>query len=140
VKVTKDYHGEKFFVHLPDGFHFTPLFLVLILVEISDVVFAVDSVPAIFGITNDPFIIFTSNIFAILGLRSMFFLLVHAAEKFYYIRHGVGVILVFIGIKMLTAHWYKLPIAIALSVVIGILVFCILLSVMRKPDKPTTSH
>src|SRR3990167_2921672 len=94
--------------------YFTPLFLVLILIEASDLVFALDSIPAIFAITNDPFIIFTSNIFAILGLRALFFLLVNMNERFSLLKYGIALILCFIGIKMLIEPWLKIPISITL--------------------------
>lgn len=106
--VFPDFVGNKFF-HKVDGKRFiTPLFLVLLIIEFTDVVFAVDSIPAIFAVTKDPYIVFFSNIFAILGLRSMFFLLVNVIHKFHYLKTGLAVLLVFIGVKMLAHHWLTL--------------------------------
>lgn len=115
--MTNQLHGEKFFV-IENGVKLmTPLFLALIMVEISDVIFAVDSIPAIFAITSDPFIVLTSNIFAILGLRAMYFLLADMADRFTYIKYGLALVLVFIGIKMILIDIYKIPVGISLSVV-----------------------
>ncbi|HUW26553.1 MAG TPA: TerC family protein [Gallionella sp.] len=111
-------HGEKFTV-VKDGVrYFTPLFLVLILVEVSDVVFAVDSIPAIFAITTDPFIVFTSNIFAIMGLRALYFLLVDMADRFHLLKYGLAMVLTFIGTKMLIAPWYHVPTQASLALVV----------------------
>ena len=117
LRVTDDYHGEQFWV-IKDGVRwFTPLFLVLILIETSDVIFAVDSIPAIFAVTTDPFIVFTSNIFAILGLRALYFLLADMACRFRLLKYGLAMVLIFVGAKMLIMDWYKVPIGIALGVV-----------------------
>ncbi len=117
MKITNEYHGEKFFV-LKEGIRYaTPLFVVLVLVEVTDLIFAVDSIPAIFAVTSDPFIVFTSNIFAILGLRAMYFLLVDMAERFHLLKYGLAVILMFIGTKMLLLEVYKIPVGIALGIV-----------------------
>ena len=117
MKITDEYHGEKFFV-LKDGMRYaTPMFVVLVLVEVTDLIFAVDSIPAIFAVTSDPFIVFTSNIFAILGLRAMYFLLVDMAERFHLLKYGLAVILMFIGVKMLLLDVYKIPVGIALGTV-----------------------
>jgi tellurite resistance protein TerC len=117
MKITDEYHGEKFFV-LKDGIRYaTPMFVVLVLVEVTDLIFAVDSIPAIFAVTSDPFIVFTSNIFAILGLRAMYFLLVDMAERFHLLKYGLAVILMFIGVKMLLLDVYKIPVGIALGTV-----------------------
>ncbi|SMB27479.1 conserved hypothetical protein; putative inner membrane protein, part of terminus [Sterolibacterium denitrificans] len=114
-------HGERFTV-VKDGVrYFTPLFLVLILVEASDVVFAVDSIPAIFAITTDPFIVFTSNIFAIMGLRALYFLLMDMADRFHLLKYGLALVLTFIGAKMLIAPWHHIPTATSLLVVTVIL-------------------
>ena len=115
--VTNQLHGEQFFVVQQGVRMMTPLFLALIMVEISDVIFAVDSIPAIFAITSDPFIVLTSNIFAILGLRAMYFLLADMADRFTYIKYGLALVLVFIGIKMLMLDFYKIPVGISLAVV-----------------------
>ena len=132
LRVTKEYHGEKFFVSRNHLWYVTPLFITLILIEITDLIFAVDSVPAIFAITQDPFIIFTSNIFAILGLRALYFLLANMTERFYLLKYGIALILVFAGLKMVIAHWFKVPAWIALSVIVIILAGCIFLSLAKK--------
>ena len=117
LRLTAEYHGEKFSV-MKDGMrYFTPLFLVLILIEFTDLVFAVDSIPAIFAITTDPFIVFTSNIFAIMGLRALYFLLADVAERFHLLKYGLALVLTFIGAKMLIAHWYHVPVQASLAVV-----------------------
>ena len=137
MKVTDEYHGEKFFV-MKDGVRYaTPMFLVLILIEFSDLVFAVDSIPAIFAITTDPFIVFTSNIFAILGLRAMFFLLADVADRFHLLKYGLALVLVFIGTKMLIVDLYKIPVLLALGVVAAILVVSVILSIVTT--RPGTS-
>ena len=121
LRMTDKIESEHFFVRKNGLLFATPLLLVLILVELSDVIFAVDSIPAIFAVTTDPFIVLTSNLFAILGLRAMYFLLAGAAERFSMLKYGLSVILVFIGIKMLIVDFYHIPIAISLGVVFGIL-------------------
>lgn len=117
LRITEHYHGERFFVTLQGVRHATPLFLVLALVEVTDLVFAVDSIPAIFAVTRDPFIVFTSNIFAILGLRAMYFLLADMAQRFHLLKYGLAAILVFIGAKMLLLDVVKIPVGIALGAV-----------------------
>jgi len=117
LKLTNGYHGEKFSIRENGVRVFTPLFLVLILIETSDVVFAVDSIPAIFAITTDPFIVFTSNIFAILGLRALYFLLADMASRFHLLKYGLAMVLTFIGTKMLIAPWYHVPTPAALAIV-----------------------
>jgi len=117
MKITNEYHGEKFFV-LKEGMRYaTPMFVVLVLVEVTDLIFAVDSIPAIFAVTSDPFIVFTSNIFAILGLRAMYFLLADMAARFHLLKYGLAVILMFIGVKMLLLDVYKIPVGIVLGIV-----------------------
>lgn len=117
LRITEDYHGEKFIV-MKDGVrYFTPLFLVLIMVEVTDLVFAVDSIPAIFAITTDPFIVFTSNIFAIMGLRALYFLLADVAERFHLLKYGLAMVLTFIGAKMLIMPWYHVPVQASLAIV-----------------------
>ena len=125
MKIIDEYHGEKFFV-MKDGLRYaTPMFVVLVLVEVTDLVFAVDSIPAIFAVTNDPFIVFTSNIFAILGLRAMYFLLADMAERFHLLKYGLAIILMFIGVKMLLLDLYKIPVWIALGIVALILLISV---------------
>ena len=117
LRISDGHHGEEFTV-MKDGVrYFTPLFLVLILVETSDLVFAVDSIPAIFAITTDPFIVFTSNIFAIMGLRALYFLLADVADRFHLLKYGLAMVLAFIGAKMLIAPWYHVPVAASLAFV-----------------------
>jgi tellurite resistance protein TerC len=117
LRVAEGDHGEKFFV-FKDGLRYvTPLFLVLILIEATDLVFAVDSIPAIFAITSDPFIVFTSNMFAILGLRALYFLLADIASRFHLLKYGLALVLIFIGGKMLIMPWFHMPVHISLAVV-----------------------
>lgn len=117
LRISDEHHGEKFTVMKNGVFYFTPLFLVLILIEISDLVFALDSIPAIFAITTDPFIVFTSNIFAIMGLRALYFLLADVADRFHLLKYGLAMVLTFIGAKMLIAPWYHVPVAASLVIV-----------------------
>ncbi|WP_169308239.1 TerC family protein [Ferrimonas aestuarii] len=140
MKVSNELDGERFFT-VKDGVRYaTPLFLVLVLVEFSDVIFAVDSIPAIFAVTTDPFIVLTSNIFAIMGLRAMYFLLAGVAERFSLLKYGLAVILMFIGTKMLIMEWYKIPTLVALGVVASILTISIIASWVRTQDKTSTSE
>jgi tellurite resistance protein TerC len=125
LRVTEQLHGEKFMVRQQGLYYATPLLVVLLLIEFSDLVFAVDSIPAIFAITTDPFIVVTSNIFAILGLRSLYFLLANMASRFYLLKYGLAVILLFVGLKMLVVHWFTIPIAVSLIVIALILTVCI---------------
>lgn len=117
LRVTDDYHGEHFFTWRAGVRYATPLFLVLVLVEIGDLVFAVDSIPAIFAITADPFIVLTSNVFAILGLRAMYFLLKDVADRFHLLKYGLACTLMFVGTKMLVVDFYKIPVLVSLAVV-----------------------
>jgi tellurite resistance protein TerC len=130
LRITDGYHGEAFAVRQNGVLWFTPLFLVLVLIEFTDLVFAVDSIPAIFAVTDDPFIVFTSNIFAILGLRAMYFLLADIADRFHLLKYGLAFILVFIGAKMLIIDFYKIPILIALGVVALIIGASVVASLM----------
>ena len=130
-KVSDTYDGQKFFT-IQNGVRMaTPLFLVLIFIEFTDLVFAVDSIPAIFAVTTDPFIVFTSNVLAILGLRSMYFLLANVVHRFVYLKTGLSVILLFIGTKMLLLDIYKIPTSISLLVVAGILTLSIVVSLIK---------
>ncbi len=128
LRMTDELHGEKFFIKRNGLLFATPLILVLILVEISDVIFAVDSIPAIFAVTTDPFIVLTSNLFAILGLRAMYFLLAGVAEKFTMLKYGLAVILSFIGVKMLLMDIYHIPTAISLGTIAAILVITLVIN------------
>ncbi len=130
IRVSEKLDGEKFFTVENGKRIATPLLLVLIMVELSDVVFAVDSIPAIFAVTTDPFIVLTSNIFAILGLRAMYFLLADMADRFVFLNYGLAFVLCFIGIKMLILHWVHVPVGISLAVVFGALGASILTSLV----------
>jgi tellurite resistance protein TerC len=121
LRVTRDYQGEHFFVRSRGKLYATPLFIVLLVIEITDVTLAIDSIPAIFGITQDAFIVYTSNVFAILGLRAMYFLLAGVLNRLRFLTVGLSFVLSFIGAKMLVEHWLEIPQYIALSVVGGIL-------------------
>lgn len=137
LRMTDTIENEHFFVRKNGLLFATPLLLVLIMVELSDVIFAVDSIPAIFAVTTDPFIVLTSNLFAILGLRAMYFLLAGVAERFSMLKYGLSVILVFIGIKMMIVDFYHIPIGISLGVVFGILVLTLIINawVNHQHDK-----
>lgn len=137
LRMTDKIESERFFTRKNGVLFATPLLLVLILVELSDVIFAVDSIPAIFAVTTDPFIVLTSNLFAILGLRAMYFLLAGVAERFSMLKYGLSVILVFIGVKMLIVDFYHIPVAISLGVVGDILAVTLLINawVNRQHDK-----
>jgi tellurite resistance protein TerC len=141
MRITPALHGEKFFVRI-DGVRWaTPMFLVLMMIEASDLVFAVDSIPAIFAVTTDPFIVFTSNIFAIMGLRALYFLLADMAERFHLLKYGLALVLVFIGGKMLLAPWFHMPVQWSLAIVGAVILASILLSLKlsaRKLDRRTT--
>jgi len=133
MRVADTYHGERFFVTQQGLRHATPLFLVLVLVEVTDLIFSVDSIPAIFAVTTDPFVVFTSNIFAILGLRAMYFLLADMAERFHLLGYGLALIVMFIGGKMLIMDLYKIPIPWMLGTVLAILAVSIAASLLRPP-------
>ena len=142
LPVTPGYHGKHFF-HVENGKrHATPLLLVLVLVEFTDLIFAVDSIPAIFGITRDPFIVFTSNIFAVMGLRSLFFLLASVATRFHLLKYGLAVILTFVGTKMLIEHWVHIPIVLSLGIVLGVLLLSVVASLLwpqaQRPSEGST--
>lgn len=144
VPTISDYHGEHFIVRRDHKWFATPLLAVLVVIESTDVLFAVDSIPAIFGITRDPFIVFTSNIFAILGLRAMYFLLAGIVEKFRYLKYGLGVILAFVGLKMLLEDLLhsigrEIPIVMSLGVIAGVLGISILLSLVIPPKSGSSS-
>ncbi len=126
--VTPDYDGQRFFTRLKGQRAVTPLFLALLMVESADVLFAIDSIPAIFAITSDPFLVFTSNVFAILGLRSLYFALAAVMEKFRYLKMSLAFLLAFVGVKMMLIHHYPIPTAVSLSVIAGILAVGILAS------------
>lgn len=135
LRVTPNLQGEKFFTRQNGLLYCTPLFLVLILVEISDLVFAVDSIPAIFAITTDPFIVATSNIFAILGLRALYFLLADMAERFHLLKYGLAVVLTFIGGKLLLLPWLHIPVTVSLAVVVLIIGASVVASLYATREK-----
>jgi tellurite resistance protein TerC len=141
VPSVPDYHGQRFMI-VKDGRRYaTPLMAVLVAVEATDLIFAVDSIPAVFAVTTDPFIVYTSNIFAILGLRALYFLLAGVMDRFVYLKHGLALVLIFVGGKMLLSTVYKLPIAISLGVVAGILAVSIFASmwVTRRAYSATSA-
>jgi tellurite resistance protein TerC len=140
IPLTREYHEQHFFVELPDAAdrtrrHATPLFLVLIVLSTTDIVFATDSIPAIFAITRDPFIVYTSNICAVLGLRALYFLLADMMDRFRYLKIGLSLVLVFIGIKMLIEELFHIPIAASLGVVAAILALSVILSLARPQNR-----
>jgi tellurite resistance protein TerC len=130
MPVTDNYDRDNFFVRKDGRLFATPLFVVLLMVETTDVIFAVDSIPAILGITTDPFIVYTSNVFAIMGLRSIYFALAGLMQIFHYLKYGLCAILVFVGTKMLISEIYKIPVVVALGTIIGVLLISILASVI----------
>ena len=140
LSITREFHGEQF-TFKKDGVRwYTPLFIVLVLIAVTDIIFAVDSIPAIFAITKDPFIVMTANIFAILGLRALYFLLADMAERFHLLSYGLAFVLMFVGTKMLIVDFYKIPVFWALGVVATILTISVILSlVTTKPEKTSQS-
>ena len=138
-RITASFHAEKFFVRQNGVLWATPMFLVLVLIEASDLVFAVDSIPAIFAVTTDPFIVFTSNIFAIMGLRALYFLLADMADRFHLLKYGLAIVLVFIGGKMLAMPWFHLPIQWSLAIVGSIILVSVALSLVLSRNKTTSS-
>ena len=140
LRMTNEFHGEHFTV-MKDGLrYFTPLFAVLVMIEISDVVFAVDSIPAIFAVTTDPFIVFTSNIFAILGLRALYFLLADMADRFHLLKYGIAVILIFVGVKLGVSYWYHVPVLMSLSFIAVILAVSIAASLTSRKSGEPPNH
>ncbi len=142
MPVTDQYDGHKFFTKVNARRAATPLFAALVVVELTDVIFAVDSVPAILAVSHEPFIVFSSNAFAILGLRAMYFLLADAKEKFHYLSHALGAILVFVGLKMTVAHWWHMNTYVSLAVIITILVAAVIGSIAyaRRQEELGSSH
>ena len=139
MPVTSDYRADNFFVRENGVLMATPLFVTLLLVEVSDLIFAVDSIPAIFAVTTDPFIVYTSNVFAILGLRSLYFVLAGVMNKFHYLKIGLGIVLTFIGVKMMLAHTaYKIDTLVSLGVVVAVLAVSVVASLLRP--RPATSE
>jgi tellurite resistance protein TerC len=140
VPLTPHYHGKHFFLREDGVLKATPLMLVLVVIEATDVVFAVDSIPAVFGVTQNPFIVFTSNIFAILGLRALYFLLAGLMHKFRYLGLGLALVLIFIGAKMLLHEWIHIPVELSLGIVIGILTVAIVVSLLRPAPPEAVPH
>jgi tellurite resistance protein TerC len=132
IPVTAEYRKDHFFVREAGRLMATPLLLVLVLVESTDLIFAVDSIPAIFAVTGDPFIVYTSNVFAILGLRSLYFVLAGVIQKFYYLKLGLSAVLVFVGIKMCLVGVYKIPSLVSLAVIAALLTIAVLASLRRS--------
>ncbi|SDJ99022.1 tellurite resistance protein TerC [Actinopolyspora mzabensis] len=140
MPMTTEYHGQRFWIRQAGRWVATPLLVVLVAVETTDLVFAVDSIPAVFAVTSDPFLVFTSNAFAILGLRALYFLLAGAMHRFTYLRYGLAAILVFVGTKMLLTDLYKIPIWISLSVIIALIGGAIAASWWRRAPTTTPEH
>lgn len=136
VPVASGFDGDRFTTRKDGRLHATPLLLALVSVEVTDLIFAVDSIPAIFAVTTDPFLVFTSNIFAIMGLRSMYFLLAGVITKFTYLKVGLSFVLIFVGGKMLAMDFYKIPIGVSLGVIATILVASVLASLWRPAADP----
>ena len=130
LPMTADYHGKHFFTIENGRRVATPLVLVLVLVEFTDLIFAIDSIPAIFGVTRDPFIVFTSNIFAVLGLRTLYFLLAAVVDRFYLLKYGLAAILTFVGVKMIVEHWVHIDILLSLGIVLALLFASIVASLI----------
>ena len=130
--MTENYEGDKFFIRRAGKWIATPLFLVLLVVESTDLIFAVDSIPAIFAVTDNSFIVYTSNVFAILGLRALYFLLANVMDKFQYLKLGLAVVLSFVGVKMVLVEIYKIPVALSLGIIAGILAVSIIASLWKS--------
>lgn len=140
MPVTPEYHGEKFFIRKEGLLMATPLFVVLLLVEFTDLIFAVDSIPAIFAVTKDPFIVYTSNVFAILGLRSLYFALAGVMDKFHYLKIGLGVVLSFVGVKMLLGHTeWKIDTHLSLGVIVTVLTASVVASLLWPKTAGTST-
>jgi tellurite resistance protein TerC len=135
---TGRYHDDRFFVKLEGKWFVTPMLITLVVVEVTDLVFAVDSIPAIFAVTKEPFIVYTSNVFAILGLRSLYFALAGVIDKFHYLKAGLAVVLMFVGTKMCIAEFYKIPIVVSLGVVAGVLAMSVIASLLWPKTVVTT--
>jgi tellurite resistance protein TerC len=140
LPVTESYEGRKFFVRREEKLLATPLFVVLLVIETTDILFATDSIPAILAITRDPFIVYTSNVFAILGLRSLYFALAGLMKLFHYLNYGLAVVLMFIGVKMLLSFRYNIPTWVALTVIAGVLGLSVLASVLFPKKEPAASR
>jgi tellurite resistance protein TerC len=140
MPVTDNYRSGKFFTHVNNKVHATPLFIALLMVEVTDLIFAVDSIPAILAITSIPFIVITSNAFAVMGLRSMYFALAGFIESFHLLHYGLSAVLVFIGMKMLLVDIYHVPIGVSLAVVVGLIAVAVVASIIIKPSHDKEGH
>ena len=138
LPLSGSYDGTRFFSRGERGWMATPLVLVILVVETTDIMFAIDSIPAIFAVTKDPFVIYSSNIFAILGLRALYFVLADAVNRFVYLKQGVGLILAFVGLKMVLSYWLHIPIAASILVIMGLLATAITASVVKAKRAPTS--
>jgi tellurite resistance protein TerC len=136
MPVTENYEGDKFFIRRAGKWIATPLFLVLLVVESTDLIFAVDSIPAIFAVTDHPFIVYTSNVFAILGLRALYFLLANVMDKFQYLKLGLAAVLSFVGVKMVLVDVYKMPVGLSLGIIASILAISIIASLWKSRSSP----
>ncbi|WP_462388579.1 TerC family protein [Acidovorax sp. Q11] len=139
MRITPGFHGQAFFVNINGLRYATPMFLVLVMIEASDLVFAMDSIPAIFAVTTDPFIVFTSNIFAVMGLRALYFLLADMAERFHLLKYGLALVLIYIGGKMLAMPWFHMPVQWSLSIVGAIILISVVLSLKFSGHRPPRS-
>jgi tellurite resistance protein TerC len=137
LRIAAGDHGERFAIRKNGVRYFTPLFLVLILIEVTDLVFAVDSIPAIFAVTTDPFLVFTSNIFAIMGLRALYFLLADVADRFHLLKYGLAMVLTFIGSKMLIMPWYHVPVGASLAIVVVLIGASVIASLIATRKQST---
>jgi tellurite resistance protein TerC len=134
IPVTEDYEGDKFVVRR-ERLYATPLLAVLVLVEATDLLFATDSIPAVLAITLNPFIVYTSNVFAILGLRSMYFMLAGIMDLFHYLHYGLATVLIFVGLKMVVSNYYKIPTGLALGAVAGVLLISVIASLLHPQSQ-----
>lgn len=135
LRLSRGYDGDRFVTRIDGVRHFTPLFLVMVMVGVTDAIFAVDSIPAIFAITHDPFVVLTSNLFAVLGLRALYFLFAGMADRFHLLGYGLGLVLLFVGAKMLVADWYEVPVPVSLAVVASTIATAMLLSLWLPPRR-----
>ena len=140
IRVTPDFDGENFTAKIDNRWMFTPLVLVLVLIDVMDLIFAVDSIPAVFAITQDPFIVYTSNICAILGLRSLYFLVANLIDRFIYLKTGLAIILGFVGVKMIVADFFPLPNGLSLVIIILVLTITITSSMIATKKRATTEN
>jgi tellurite resistance protein TerC len=137
VPVTKEFHDHHFLVKEAGRWMATPLLVVLVALEASDIIFAVDSVPAVLAVSDDVFIVYTSNIFAILGLRSLYFVVAGALRRFHLLKYGLSLVLVFVGAKMIAGHWFKVPILVSLAVIASLIGAAVVASLVWPASEPT---